>query len=216
MSQQYSTVQPSQKKRKVVLDSMISSQLQSIELSSLQTQLPLQSQEESLNEMYSINYPMTSDIPSDIQRTECILPTATFDDQCQSDVDLITIQISIIDQYISLLLRESSFFHLLQSNLVIFSDYTKNILGRFYFNFEIFTNKYFDSLLNVHFIILMIFTQRWNQHLFRLHISHLLYHQLNPKSITINCYTVCYFQKIYIPKIFSKSVLLVLNTWNQI
>ena len=133
MSQQYSTVQPSQKKRKVVLDSMISSQLQSIELSSLQTQLPLQSQEESLNEMYSINYPMTSDIPSDIQRTECILPTATFDDQCQSDVDLITIQISIIDKYISLLLRESSFFHLLQSNLVIFSDYTKNILGRFYF-----------------------------------------------------------------------------------
>ena len=67
---------------------------------------------------------MALKVPSELLKTECLLSTK-FNDQWQGDQDLATIQTSSLEQYICLLVRESRFVHLSQSNLVIFLDYKK-------------------------------------------------------------------------------------------
>ena len=88
----------------------MSSQLQSVTISSL---------EKCLNESYPILDLMALNVPSELLKAECLLSTK-FNDQWQGDQDLATIQTSSLEQYICLLVWESTFVHLSQLNLVIF------------------------------------------------------------------------------------------------
>ena len=76
-------------------------------------------------------------------------------------------------------------------------------------------NLSLTASLNILFLgLLMNFIRRSNQHLFRQLVSHLLFLQFNQKFIIINIHPICYFQMIYIQKIYSKSALMNINTLN--
>ena len=126
MAQQFSTVHPTHKKRKLVQEENIS-QLQSIDVGSIQLShlsTPISSQGQSLTKLNSLYYPTSTDISTELTRIELL--QTTFENECQDEQGLASVEISILDQYISLLLKDSLFFHLSQSNAVIFEDYKWN------------------------------------------------------------------------------------------